>query len=301
MIPLMRSRSTAVVTLALLVGAAGGILLRHPISVRAWGQHGHEISARAAVAALPDNMPAFFLEAAEQLTYLNFEPDRWRERRAPSLDGVLSAAYGSEHYIDLELVPDGALEVEGRFEFMEAVRGVRPFPGLLPFRSLELFGRLRVGFRQWRETRDDKERNWIEQRIINDAGILGHYLTDAANPHHTTIHHDRWVGDNPDGYSASGGFHGRFETAYVRAQLTLDDLMPGMNRPARLWADPQRAILDHIRGSHALVDELYRIDRDSPFNERNNNAPNREFALERLASGALMLRDAWWTAWVTSE
>ena len=301
MTPLMRSRPTAVATLVLLVCVAGGVLMKDPIAVRAWGRHGHEISARAAVQALPDGMPGFFLAAGDQLTYLNFEPDRWRDRRASSGDPALGDAYSPGHYVDLELVGRGALEAENRYEFMKAVEDVRPFPGVLPFRCLELFQRLQLGFRQWRETPDGAPRQWIEERIINDAGILGHYLMDAANPHHTTIHHDRWIGNNPNGYSTESGFHGRFETAFVTAQLALDDLVPGMNRKVQLWDTPRRTILDHIRDSHALVEELYRIDRDSPFDENNVDPRNREFAVARLTSGALMLRDAWWTAWVKSE
>jgi hypothetical protein len=40
----------------------------------------------------------------------------------------------------------------------------------------------------WRAEKDSNKRKWIEQRIINDAGIPGHYVIDVANPHHTTIH-----------------------------------------------------------------------------------------------------------------
>ena len=53
--------------------------------------------------------------------------------------------------------------------------------GLLPFRMLELSQRLRVEFRLWR-TAPDSVKPWIEARIINDAGILGHYVADGANP-----------------------------------------------------------------------------------------------------------------------
>jgi hypothetical protein len=36
------------------------------------------------------------------------------------------------------------------------------------------------------------------------------------------------------------------------------------------------------------------------FDEKNESADHRRFAAERLAAAVTMLRDLWWTAWVTS-
>lgn len=277
-------------------------LLSLPLTfpVRAWGPYGHELSARAAVQALPETMPAFFREAASQLVYLNPEPDRWRDSREADLDPALDDSHAPEHYIDLEIVPEGALDADNRLDYLREV-GNDPLPGLSPFAMLELFQRLRIEFRLWREETDPEVRSWIEQRIINDAGILGHYITDAANPLHTTIHFNGWVGSNPNGYATGDGIHARFETAFVAARVTLDDLESRLDRPARVWDDPRREILDHIGESFALVEPLYALDRSDPFGEGSDSPENHAFAVERLASGALALRDAWWSAWVTSD
>jgi hypothetical protein len=211
----------------------------------------------------------------------------------------MNGASSPEHYLDLELVPAGALDADDRHAFVRAV-GDRAFPGLSSYRMLELFQRLRVEFRLWRQEDDPRVRGWIEQRIINDAGILGHYVTDAANPLHTTIHFDGWIGDNPAGYATDDGIHGRFESAYVRARVSPEDLAPLMGRPARVWDDPRRELLDHINEAFGFVEPLYRLDRGSAFTESTDSPDHLRFASERLASGALALRDAWWTAWVTS-
>ena len=58
--------------------------------------------------------------------------------------------------------------------------------GLLPFKMLEMTQQLRVDFRNWRAA-PDSIKPWIEARIIDDAGILGHYVADGSNPLHTTI------------------------------------------------------------------------------------------------------------------
>jgi hypothetical protein len=268
--------------------------------VHAWGPYGHELSARAAVAVLPETMPAFFREAADQLIYLNPEPDRWRDGRESTLDPAMNGAYSPEHFLDLEIVPEGALEADDRLGFLRVVADGR-MPGLSLYRMLELYQRLRLEFRLWREESDPRVRSWIEQRIVNDAGILGHYLTDAANPLHTTIHFDGWIGANPEGYATGDGIHQRFESAFVQARVTLGDLEPLLGRGPRVWNDPRQEILDHIGESFALVETLYVLDREDRFGATTDAGANHALAAGRLSSGALALRDAWWSAWVTSD
>ena len=45
---------------------------------------------------------------------------------------------------------------------------------------------------------------------------------------------------------------------------------------------------------------LYAIDKRAPFNPETTAPENKRFTAARLAAGATMLRDLWWTAWVTS-
>ena len=159
----------------------------------------------AAAAALPEAMPKFFRDARAQLAYLSPEPDRWRDRAEIRLDPALNDMQSVEHYIDLELVPPGALSAPNRYAFIDSLHahGVRTTaPGFLPYRALELMQSLRVQFRLWRTEKDSAEKRMIEQRIVNDAGLLGHYVGDGSNPHHTTMNHDRWVMPaNPKGFT----------------------------------------------------------------------------------------------------
>jgi len=48
------------------------------------------------------------------------------------------------------------------------------------------------------------------------------------------------------------------------------------------------------------VPALYDIDKRAPFNELTTTPANKTFTVGRLAFGARMLRDLWWTTWVTS-
>jgi hypothetical protein len=269
-----------------------------------WGAHGHEIIGLVAAETLPQAMPGFFRDAAAQLSYLNPEPDRWRDRLERQLDPAMDAAHSPEHYINFEILPEGAILAPGRYAYMDtlAAHGVAlPGPGLLPWRILEITQRIRVGFRSWRSTEDPHQRAWIEQRIINDAGILGHYVADASNPHHTSIHHNGWVGDNPRGFTTDRTFHRRFESIYIAENITSDDVRQAIDREAQVFPDLREATWQYLQESHSLVERLYELDLEEAFGPNTSGETHRAFASDRLAAGAEMLRDLWWTAWMTSE
>jgi hypothetical protein len=277
--------------------------LAMPASVRGWGDHGHEISGLAAALKMPTEMPGFFLQASRQLSYLNPEPDRWRERAESDLDPAVRA-FSPDHYVDLEFVPDGALtSAPDRYAFIEVLvkAGRKPAEaGFLPYRMLELFQRLRMEFRLWRATTEPVTRALIEHRIINDAGILGHYVTDGANPHHTTMHHNGWVGDNPKGYSTDNTIHYRFENVYVRTHVQVNDLLPLVGT-ARVITKPREELIAYLLASKSQLETLYELEKKESFGELTKSEEHKKFVQARLAAGAQMLRDLWWTAWVTSE
>ncbi len=286
------------------------LLLALPLtghSTRRWGERGHIMAAQAAVDALPSEMPGFFRAARPQLAYLNPEPDRWRGGREQEADRALGEAGAPEHFIDLELLPPSRraqiLAARDRHDYADSLRALGErvqTVGVLPFATLELAQRLRIGFRQWRGARSAQERRHIEARILNDAGILGHYVTDAANPAHTTIHFNGWKGPNPNGYATDSRFHSRFESGFVQAAIRYDDIRSLVPRAARVFPDLRTAILAHIAESHARVEPMYAQDKATPFGVDQTSPAAKAFAAERLAAGSRMLRDLWWTAWVTS-
>src|SRR5712672_2343549 len=47
----------------------------------------------------------------------------------------------------------------------------------------------------------------MQENLLYIMGVMGHYVGDASQPLHTTIHHHGWVGDNPQHYTTSRGFH----------------------------------------------------------------------------------------------
>jgi hypothetical protein len=287
----------AAAALVLLVAAAAAS------PARFWGEHGHRMIGRVAAEALPADVPEFFREAAAQLSYLNPDPDRWRALVERTLDPAMDAKHSPEHYIDFELLPPGALAAPNRLAYADSLRlhdiDVSA-AGLLPWRMLELTQRLRVGFRDWRAATEPHTRAYIEQRIINDAGILGHYVADASNPHHTTIHHNGWIGDNPRGYTTDRTFHSRFESVFVGEQVRIDEVRAALTSPVTLRSPVRAHVWRYVDDSHALVERLYQLEQQERFGAETRSPGHKQFAVERLAAGAAMLRDLWYTAWVTS-
>lgn len=287
------------------VAAAGILTLAVAGTAGAWGVAGHEMIGRVAAEGLPSSMPSFFTGAIDQLAYLNPEPDRWRERELPAMN----EAFAYDHYIDLENVPVGALEAPDRFDFLETLyaAGVEEpevAVGFLPYRILELHQRLTTGFARWRMADSGRERAWIEERIINDAGILGHYVADASNPHHSTIHFNGWSEDapNPEGYTTERDFHWRFESAFVGAHITPNQLRRAVPDGVEVIDDPWSAIIAYIQETHDHVVPLYELEKRYGFDPEAapDPAPER-FTTDRLAAGAAMLRALWLAAWVDSE
>jgi hypothetical protein len=269
-----------------------------------WGRRGHEMAAHAAVATLPEEMPDFFRAAGPRLEYLNPEPDRWRSAARSAMD----EAWSYDHYIDFERVPEDALRANDRWTYLSELHRAgltRPErdAGLLPWRILELYERLVSGWRRWHQApAGSEERRWIESRILDDAGILGHYVTDGAQPHHTTIHFNGWDRDtpNPEGFTTNRDFHARFESDFISAHVRPQDLtlrVPA--RPRSIAGSARVEIFAFLRDSFAAVPDLYEIERDTGF--RPGIPPDRrarDFAADRLAAGSAMLAAVWWSAWL---
>ncbi|AMW03870.1 hypothetical protein GEMMAAP_01455 [Gemmatimonas phototrophica] len=278
-----------------------------PRPLNAWGDYGHRLVGLVAATTLPADMPSFFTAAAPQLAYLNPEPDRWKDRAERQLEPALEGGTSPDHFIDSDMVTPlqlaGALAARDRWAFADSIRaaGVSPqVMGFLPFTMLEYTSRLRGDFRLWRIAPDSTVRAWIEQRIIEDAGILGHFVADGSNPHHTTKHYNGWAGENPKGYTTDNRFHGRFESQYVQAHVREPDVRAALTAAPQVFPRTRDAVLAYLDRTHQLVDSLYALEQAATFRPETTTAAQKAFATARLAAGAAMLRDLWYTAWITS-
>lgn len=272
-----------------------------------WGNEGHMAINRAAALSLPSGMPAFLKNSADYIAYLGPEPDRWREK----MELTLKLAQEPDHFIDLERV-EGMTLPPDRYSFYRDLYSKREqmpehpdtlLPekvGLQPYATIEVYERLVVAFREYRHAlRDGKSPEFAERDAAFYAGWLGHYVADGANPLHTTVNYNGWTGPNPNGYTTANNVHWKIEGPFIAANLkslSFDDLMTG---PPRKLDKPFDDYMAYLRNSNTLVEKCYQLEKAGGF-ENAGTPQSREFIRQRMAAGAQMLRDMWYTAWMDS-
>ena len=272
-----------------------------------WGNEGHEYVNRVAAEHIPPDMPRFLRHAVAEITYLGPEPDRWR---SPS-EFALKNAQEPDHFIDLERVAWLAPLPPGRYEFYRKLYEKRAATtdhpddylpervGLQPYITMEVYGRLKAAFREYRHRRAAHQPTLaVEHAIVFYAGWLGHYVADGSQPLHTTIHYNGWVGPNPNGYTTEHGIHAKFETTYVGQNITAKDFARFIHAPERL-TDPFADYVAYLRESHRQVEKVYAIEKAGGFNGKGSPEAF-DFTTHRLAAGSQMLLNLWYTAWVES-
>src|SRR5581483_5375468 len=142
-----------------------------------------------------------------------------------------------------------------------------------------------------------QDTTFIEQDAAFYVGWMSHYIADAAQPMHTSIHDYGWIGDNPKHYSTDPGLHWKFENTFVDAIEVGDRDILGRIPPApRRVADPFGAMLDYLSRSHARLETLYALEQQKAFDSRDSRG-GREFVYTCIADAATMLRDLVFTAW----
>lgn len=273
----------------------------------AWGNEGHTYINRVASQKIPATMPLFLRRAVVEIAYLGPEPDRWRN----PAEFALKNAQEADHFIDLERVSWLDPLPPGRYEFYRKLYEKRAATtdhpddylpervGLQPYITMEVYGRLKAAFRQYRQLQSEhKPTPAVQQAIIFYAGWLGHYVADGSQPLHTTIEYNGWVGPNPNGYTTEHGIHGLFETTYVAANITAKDFAPKVNAPTRL-ADPFHDYMAYLKSSHDLVENVYALEKAGGFTGKGSKE-SFDFTTQRLAAGSQMLLNLWYTAWLES-
>ncbi len=304
------NRNRGPISRAVAVTLAGALWFTQ-LAAFGWGSTGHTDINQVAAEKIPASMPKFLRtkSAVQKIAYLGPEPDRWRDE-SPS---ALNYAQAPDHFIDLERIQGlGALPMS-RYDFYKllyAKREATPAAdhpddylpervGLQPYITMEVYKRLELAFRTYREMQLKKQKTGvIEGNIIFYMGWLGHYVADGSQPLHTTINHDGWVEANPNGYTTQHGIHSEFESGFVDRTTKPASFEALVNAPERV-SDPFNDYMKYLEASYTLVPQLYEIDKEKGF-EGKGSPEAVKFLDQRLAAGSQMLLDLWYTAWLQS-
>lgn len=287
---------------------------RHDDAAPVWGARGHGLIQEVAVETLPkDSVPEFFTENKERLTDLASQPDRWK----PTQLSYLRKASSLDHFLAYEQVKGIKLPAD-RYDFIAQVQeeglsvpGAAPkFVGFLPYRVAELYQNLTLDFALWRKEgstlpEGTPRREALEQNALYTAGLLGHYIEDASQPLHSTVHHDAWntvaAGGNPKGFRTQRGLHREFETQLVNAKVDEEQVRERVAPLRRVEGDPLEWGLGIVAESNSQVERLYTLEKNGELKASQPSAAAVDFMHDRMAVGAQNLRDLWHSAWLDSE
>ena len=304
--------SPRLLPVAILALALAGLA---PERAHAWADSGHRLVTRLGVEALPAEIPAFLRtpEAVDQLAELSREPDRSKGAGQPH-DGDLDPG----HFLDL----DDERRVLGgpplnnlpttRAAYEKALQAAGTDSwkaGYLPYSIIEGWQQLVKDFGYWRAARVGEalaplaaDRAWFaadrrlrEALIIRDLGVWSHYVGDASQPLHVTVHFNGW-GDGPNPFGMTQEkIHAPFEGELVRETVRAEAVRAAMAPAADCGETIRDCTIDYLAESYQYVLPLYRTWAAGDFQSHHPEAV--DFVTRRIAAGAGALRDMVVKAW----
>jgi hypothetical protein len=278
----------------------------------AWGLTGHVVISRAAIDALPADVPGFVRRQIDWIASRSITPDSYRAASEPfiKMEEDPSHEWHLEQVAFLKTIPRSKIEFiqalydeYRRLEKLDPAKAALANPtstGMLPYTTMEVYERLKVTFRTWRDQQRDKQAtSFTEQDAAFYIGWLSHYIADASQPLHSSIHHDGWRGENPKNYTRDGALHWGFENDFVDLIGLKENDIQGRVAPAKTVADPFSAILAQLARSNTRVEQVYALEQQHALADKSNAAV-RELVYVCTSDGATLLRDLIYTAWTTS-
>ncbi|MBS1610819.1 MAG: hypothetical protein JSS70_19100 [Bacteroidetes bacterium] len=261
-----------------------------------WGFLVHRTVNQLAIYQLPKSMRPFFYEYKDSIARNAPRPDQRRS---------MDATEAPKHFIDIEAFGDSA-EWKMPVNWDDAVKKYGKDSlikyGTLPYQVMVVKNRLTEAFKAG--NRDS---------ILFYATDLGHYIGDAHVPLHTALNYDGQL-------TNQRGIHDLWETSVPEAVLEQYNLRS--RHEATYLANPEEAIWKTIRKTHALLNEMFAVEKEVSkdftdstkyFTEfrwgKDRRFYTRAFAIEynkrlgksineQLLRSADQIADFWYTAWI---
>jgi hypothetical protein len=310
--------------------AVAAILAALTLQVGAWDYEGHRAINELALASLPAEFGGFTLTPAmqERVAFLGGEADRWRNVG----DLPLKHVNGPDHFIDLEELPQCGLTPETlplmRYDFVAAIareRAAHPekfalidpaknadhtreLSGFLPWAITEQYTKLKSCFSYLKALQKygtPEEVANAQANVVYVMGVMGHYVGDGAQPLHTTMHYNGWVGKNPRGYTTNRTFHAWIDFGYLRQTGGIDvkklavkihpaDRIKNAGEPDGMFRDA----VAYLVAQNKLVEPLYELEKEGKLTgEGDKGLEGRPFLDGQLVTAGQLLGDIWYTAW----
>lgn len=326
-----------------MAGAGALLAIASSSPAWAWGHTGHVGISELAILTLPKDLPKFLRTAqtAVEIGQLGPEPDVSKTTgiiTGTSASGALQTAptvHDAErdpgHYIDIDdngVVAGGAVPLTAlprtREAFDTAQRAATSpagqdqySAGYLPYTIIDGFQQVRKDFGIWRAlsaglatATADADREYFRYQLqlrqtltIRDIGTWSHFVADASQPMHVSIHFNGWGNvPNPNGYTTAP-IHAPFEGTFVHDFIDFGSVY-GQVRPYTdrgVGTIEQRVPL-YLAETLSQVAPAYAAAQASG-NDNYQTAQPAEVAIvtQQLAAGVAELRDEIVDAWRQSE
>ncbi|GGF19628.1 zinc dependent phospholipase C family protein [Hymenobacter cavernae] len=207
-----------------------GLALLFPALSPGWGYFGHRTIGQVAVYALPSAMQGFYFRHMSEIVKLITAPDERRES---------DPAEAPKHYIDMDHYgenPFGDMpKAWDKASAKYSADTLRKY-GTVPWTVTEVKEQLTEAFKQ-RDT----------TAIIRLSADLGHYVSDAFVPLHTTENYDGQLTNQE-------GMHSLWESKLPErhiAEYKLD------SDPGYYLKDPQGAIWQVVQSSYGFLGDTF--------------------------------------------
>lgn len=336
----VRNRVATRVAALLAIAGAGTLLAASP--AWAWGHTGHVGISELAILSLPAELPKFLrtAQAAVEIGQLGPEPDISKTTgiiTGTSASGNLQTAptvHDAErdtgHYIDIDdngVVAGGAVALSmlppTREAFDTAQRAATSpggqdqySAGYLPYTIIDGFQQVRKDFGIWRAlsaglatATSDADQAYFRYQLqlrqkltIRDIGYWSHFVADASQPMHTSIHFNGWGNyPNPNGYTTAP-IHAPFEGTFVRDFIDFG-VVYGQVRPyidRGVTSIEQRVPL-YLAETLGQVAPTYAAAQASGDNYQTAQPAEVAIVTQQLAAGVAELRDEIVDAWRQSQ
>jgi hypothetical protein len=284
----------------------------------AWGASGHEWVSGIAIEKLPDSIPQFVRtpEAAAEIAVMGRELDR-----SKGAGKTHDAERDPGHYIDLsdEAAVMGVLplaqlpDTREQYDTLLRAGGTTQYKaGYLPYSIVDGWQQIRKDFAYWRaavkgaETAiTPEERAWFEadrrlreKLTLRDIGIWSHYVGDASQPLHVSVHYNGW-GDHPNPrWYTTKKIHAYFEGEFVKRNLARTRVAGEVGLYQSCGCSIEERTKALLLASLAQVGPLYALEKEGGF--KRGDERGIVFATSRLGAGAQATRDMIVDAWLDS-
>ncbi|AZS20650.1 MULTISPECIES: S1/P1 Nuclease [unclassified Caulobacter] len=306
---------------SLKVLALAAALATPATSALAWGASGHRVVGVVAASSLPSDVPAFLRTptAIAAIGEYAREPDRWK-----GSGKIHDTDRDSAHFLDIDdqgRMYGGPMFTVAtlpptRADYETALRAVGQDAwkaGYLPYAIIDGYQQLVKDFTYWRiltaVVKIEKDATKLayykadlkrrEELLLRDLGVWAHYVGDASQPLHLSVHYNGW-GDypNPNGYTNSRQIHSQFEGPLAKAvgdQASIQALVPAYQA---CDCSIETRVVGYLSETWKQTEPLYQLEKAGALVATDPRG--KAFVQTRIAAGATALRDLVVDAWSAS-